>query len=280
MPPTLPFITACVTLPLNIERRRRQGFAMSLSFNETVTLIIPALNEAESLRVLLSELAQLGMERVIVVDNRSTDETAEVARGLGVCVVSEPRRGYGQACWRGAQAALERGAEALVFMDGDGSDDPADLPAMLAPLAEGRADLVLGSRVTRRAEAGAVPAQARFGNWLVSRILNLMYGTQLHDIGSFRVMRGSALLALQMREMTFGWPVEMLVKSARSGYRVVEVPLHYRRRKAGHSKVAGTLVGSVHAAWAMLSTTFRYAGKKLAAPVDYPQQSHSSAVME
>lgn len=253
---------------------------MSLPFNETVTLIIPALNEAESLRGLLPELAPFGIRRVIVVDNRSTDETAAVARELGACVVSEPRRGYGQACWCGAQAALKLGAEVLVFMDGDGSDDPADLPAMLAPLAEERADLVLGSRVTRRAEAGAVPVQARFGNWLVSRILNLMYGTQLRDIGSFRVVRGRALLALQMREMTFGWPVEMLVKSARAGYRMVEVPLHYRRRKAGHSKVAGTLVGSVRAAWAMLRTTFRYAGRKLAVPVSYQQRTQGHTVME
>lgn len=251
---------------------------MHLPLDETIALIIPALNEAESLRLLLPELAPSGLKYVIVVDNRSTDETAEVARELGAFVVTEPRRGYGQACWRGAQAALELGAEVLIFMDGDGSDDPADLPAMLAPLAEGRADLVIGSRVTRRAEPGAVPMQARLGNWLVSHILNLMYGVQIHDIGSFRALRGDALLALRMREMTFGWPVEMLVKSARAGYRVVEVPLHYRQRKAGHSKVAGTLVGSARAAWAMLSTTFRYAGRKSTSQVSYQQPQSRVAI--
>lgn len=253
---------------------------MNVPLYESIALIIPALNEAESLRLLLPELAASNLKRIIVVDNQSTDETAEVARELGAYVVSEARRGYGQACWRGVQAALELGAEVLVFMDGDGSDDPADLEAMLEPLAEGRADLVLGSRVTRRAEAGAVPVQARFGNWLVSHIINLMYGTQLHDIGSFRVVRASALLALGMREMTFGWPVEMLVKSARAGYRVAEVPLHYRRRKAGRSKVAGTLVGSVRAAWAMLGTTLRYAGRKQAlSPRSYVRPGHH-AVLE
>jgi Glycosyl transferase family 2 len=242
---------------------------MSLPFGESIALIIPALNEAESLRVLLPELAPFGLKQIIVVDNGSTDETVEVARSLGAYVVSEPQKGYGQACWRGVQAAADLGAEVLVFMDGDGSDDPADLPAMLAPLAEERADLVLGSRVTSRAEAGAVLPQARLGNWLVSHIINLMYGTSLHDIGSFRVIRRTALQALQMREMTFGWPVEMLVKSARARYQIVEIPLHYRRRKAGHSKVAGTLVGSVRAAWSMLHTTFRYAGRRV------PIQGHS-----
>ncbi len=245
---------------------------MGLPFNATTALIIPALNEAESLRLLLPELAPFGLNHIIVVDNRSTDETAEVARSLGASVVSESQKGYGHACWRGVQAAAELGAEILVFMDGDGSDDPADLPAMLTPLVEQRADLVMGSRITSRAEAGAVPLQARLGNWLVSHILNLMYKTSLHDIGSFRVIRTASLQDLQMREMTFGWPVEMLVKSARARYRVVEIPLHYRRRKAGHSKVAGTLVGSVRAAWSMLHTTFRYAGRRQPIQASYQER--------
>lgn len=235
---------------------------MGLPVKETIALIIPALNEAESLRLLLPELAPFGLKHIIVVDNGSTDETARVAHSLGAHVVSEQRKGYGHACWRGVQSAAELGAEILVFMDGDGSDDPADLPAMLASLDEQGADLVMGSRVTSRAEIGAVPLQARLGNWLVSHLLNLMYKTHLHDIGSFRVIRYTSLKNLQMREMTFGWPVEMLVKSARARYRIVEVALHYRKRKAGHSKVAGTLVGSVRAAWSMLHTTFRYAGPR------------------
>jgi glycosyltransferase involved in cell wall biosynthesis len=240
---------------------------MNLPCQENIALIIPALNEAESLRLLLPELAPFGLKHIIVVDNGSTDDTAEVAQSLGALVVSELQKGYGRACWRGVQAAAALNAEIVVFMDGDGSDNPADLPAMLAPLSEGRADFVMGSRVTSRAEAGSVPIQARLGNWLVSRILNCMYRTSLHDIGSFRAIRRSSLQELHMREMTFGWPVEMLVKAARARYRIAEVPLHYRKRKAGHSKVAGTVLGSIRAAWAMLRTTLRYAGRRQPAPV-------------
>jgi hypothetical protein len=147
-------------------------------------------------------------------------------------------------------------------MDGDGSDDPSDLPMMLAPVREERADFVIGSRVSKRSEQGAIPPQARLGNWLVSRMIRLLYGVPIHDIGSFRVIRCSSLEALQMHEMTFGWPVEMLVKAARAGYRIVELPLHYRRRSHGRSKVGGTLVGSVKAAYYMVSTTLRYAAAR------------------
>lgn len=236
---------------------------MSLPFQKSLALIIPALNEAESLRLLLPELAPFGLEHIIVVDNGSTDETTTVARSLGAQVVAEPQRGYGHACRRGVLAARDLDAEILVFMDGDGSDDPADLPALLASLSAQQADLVMGSRVTSRAEAGSVLPQARLGNWLVAHIINLMYGASVHDIGSFRVIRSASLQALHMREMTFGWPVEMLVKAASAGYRIVEVPLHYRKRKAGRSKVAGTLLGSLRAAWSMLHTTLRYAGWRL-----------------
>lgn len=228
----------------------------------SAAIVIPALNEEEALSHLLAELPADLAQWIIVVDNNSTDATASVARAAGALVVSEPLRGYGRACWRGCQAAAEVGAEIVIFMDGDGSDDPADLPLMRAPVIEGRADLVMGSRVSRRSEAGAIPMQARLGNYLVSHLLNLMYGVDLHDIGSFRVVRRDALEALQMREMTFGWPVEMLVKAARARYRIVEVALHYRRRTHGRSKVAGTLVGSVKAAYCMLTTMMRYAGSR------------------
>jgi len=147
-------------------------------------------------------------------------------------------------------------------MDGDGSDDPADLAMMLAPVREGWADVVIGSRVTARAEQGAVPPQARLGNWLVSHLIHFLYGVRLSDIGSFRVLRCSALMALEMSEMTFGWPVEMIVKAAKAHYRIVELPIHYRRRSHGRSKVAGTIAGSIKAAYFMLRTTFRYAGAR------------------
>jgi glycosyltransferase involved in cell wall biosynthesis len=227
-----------------------------------VAVVIPALNEEEALRHLLSELPSHLVQWIIVVDNGSTDATASVAQATGAIVVSEPVRGYGRACWHGFQTARELGAEIIVFMDGDGSDNPIDFPTMLSPILEGHADLVIGSRVGAHAEAGAIPPQARLGNWLISRLLNYLYGTCLHDIGSFRVIHRDVLEALKMRERTFGWPVEMLVKAARAHYRIIEVSLHYRRRSHGHSKVAGTVMGSVRAAYVMLRTMLRYARER------------------
>ena len=232
---------------------------------EKVAIVIPALNEEEALRHLLAELFQFTQrlpslaQWVVVVDNGSTDGTAAVAETAGAIVAAEPTRGYGRACRKGLQTAQSLGAEVIVFMDGDGSDDPADLPGMLQPIQDGSADFVIGSRVSSRSERGAVPPQARLGNWLVSRVIRLRYGVPLHDIGSYRAIRCATLDALDMREMTYGWPVEMLVKAARARYRIVELPIHYRRRSHGQSKVTGTMRGSVKAAYAMLRTTLRYA---------------------
>jgi glycosyltransferase involved in cell wall biosynthesis len=237
------------------ERKERDG----LSSTPAVALILPALNEADALHSLLPEVRVYRPDWVIVVDNDSNDNTADVARAAGVLVVSEARRGYGYACWRGFQTACELGAQIVVFLDGDGSDDPADLPLLLAPLLQGHADLVIGSRIGSRSESGAVALQARLGNWLVSHTLNLLYGISLHDIGSFRAIRTSALTQLCMQERTSGWPVEMLVKAAHAGYRIVEIDMHYRRRRQGYSKVAGSLAGSLRAAYHMVRTTLRYA---------------------
>jgi glycosyltransferase involved in cell wall biosynthesis len=229
---------------------------------EKVAIVIPALNEEAALHHLLAELPQDFAQWVIVVDNGSTDATAVVAQRSGAIVASEPIRGYGRACLKGFKTAYSLGAEIVMFMDGDGSDDPSDLPLMLRPISEGRADFVIGSRISERAEHGAVPPQARLGNWLVSRMIRLLYSVHLHDIGSFRAVRCSPLDALEMREMTYGWPVEMLVKAARAHYRIVELPIHYRHRSHGRSKVAGTIIGSVKAAYYMLSTTLRYTGAR------------------
>jgi glycosyltransferase involved in cell wall biosynthesis len=229
---------------------------------EKVAIIIPALNEEKALLHLLTELPQDIAQWVIVVDNGSTDATADVAQRAGAIVASEPIPGYGRACLKGFKTAYSIGAEIAVFMDGDGSDDPADLPMILRPVSDGRADFVIGSRVSQRAERGAVPPQARLGNWLVSGMIRLFYGVHLHDIGSFRAVRCSLLDALEMREMTYGWPVEMLVKAARAHYRIVELPIHYRHRSHGRSKVSGTITGSVKAAYYMFSTTLRYAGAR------------------
>lgn len=243
------------TYPLEFE-------SCSMVITEKVAIVIPALNEEAALRQLLPEIPRDFAQWIIVVDNGSTDATAAVAQTAGVEVASEPQRGYGRSCLKGFQTACHLGAEVVIFMDGDGSDDPADLPMMLAPLIKGSADLVIGSRVSQRAERGAIPPQARLGNWLVSRLIHLLYGAPLHDIGSFRAIRCSLLEALQMSELTFGWPVEMVVKAARARYRIVELPIHYRLRSHGRSKVAGTLLGSIKAAYYMLRTTLRYAGTR------------------
>jgi len=225
---------------------------------EKVAIVIPALNEEGAIRQLLGEMPRDFAQWIIVVDNGSTDATASVAEHGGAMVASEPARGYGRACLKGFSTACSLGAEIVIFMDGDGSDDPADLPMMLTPVLEGQADMTIGSRIGKRAERGAIPPQARLGNWLVSRMIRILYSAHIHDIGSFRALRCSALNALDMQEMTFGWPVEMLVKMARARYRIVELPIHYRRRSHGRSKVAGTITGSIKAAYAMVATTLRY----------------------
>lgn len=220
-----------------------------------LALIIPALNEAEAIAEVLRAVPPGVVDDVVVVDNGSTDGTGDVARALGARVVREPRRGYGAACAAGLRACV--GAEVLVYLDGDRSDDPRDLPLVLAPLLRGEADLVLGSRVLGVREAGALPPHQRAGNIVATRLVRLLYGLRLSDIGSFRAIRRERLLALGVAHPTYGWPVEMVVKAARRGYRIAEVPITYHRR-IGVSKVGGTLGGSLRAALLMVGTIVRY----------------------
>ncbi len=223
-----------------------------------VALVIPARNEESPLPGVLAEIPSGAADLVIVVDNGSTDRTADVSRQSGAIVVSEPRAGYGFACAAGVQAAVEQDAEVLVFLDADGSFDPAQLPDLLAPIHAGQADLVLGSRLAGGMEPGAMPPHARFGNWLVARLMGLLYGLQVTDLGPFRAIRAGLLDRLAMQEMTFGWPTEMMAKAARSGAHVVEVPVRYRVRRGGKSKVSGTLRGTVLATYFILFVTLRY----------------------
>lgn len=196
------------------------------------------------------------VSQVIVVDNGSTDRTAEQAKAAGATVVTQPERGYGAACHAGLNAS--EGADLLVYLDGDHSDVPDETPLILDPILKGQADLVIGSRLAGRREPGAMPPHALFGNWLASKVLRALYGVRITDLGSFRAIRRKVLVELGMRERTFGWPVEMIAKAARRGYRVVEVPVTYRRR-IGRSKVAGTVKGSLLAAYYIFATAFRYA---------------------
>lgn len=221
-----------------------------------VGVVIPAYNEAASLGRVLAAIPRHLVEQIVVVDNASTDETAMVARTNGAQVVREERRGYGYACAAGV-AALGA-VDVVVQLDADYSDDPAELPLLLAPLAEGRADFVLGSRELGHCEPGALLPHQRFGNWLTARIMRLVYGVHVTDLGPFRAIRKTALDRLALAERTYGWSVEMMVKAARAGYRLVEVPVSYRRRYAGESKVSGTLKGSFKAGVVIIGTSLRY----------------------
>jgi glycosyltransferase involved in cell wall biosynthesis len=223
----------------------------------TVSVIIPAANEAGNIHPLVKEIFETISAEVIVVDNASTDDTAQEALTAGARVVQESRRGYGYACAAGLAAA--GAAEILVFLDGDYSFSPCDLPRLLAPILDQRADLVLGSRALGRVASGSMPLQQRFGNWLASRLLNLLYGLSVTDLGPYRAVRAALLGELRMREMTYGWPTEMIVKAVRRGARIVEVPVSYRSRRFGRSKVSGTIRGTLLAAWHILGVTLRYA---------------------
>ena len=223
-----------------------------------VSVIIPALNEADCIGDLVQEALAQSVHEVIVVDNGSTDGTANIARQAGARVVTEPRRGYGYACAAGV-AAADAHADVLVFLDGDGSSLPHETPRLLEPFASGCAELALGSRVLGSIEQGAMPPHQRFGNWLAARLMSMLYHVCVTDLGPYRAVQRDLLVALDMREMTFGWPTEMMVKAARRHARIVEVPISFHPRRAGRSKVSGTLRGTVLAAYYILGVTLRYA---------------------
>jgi len=219
------------------------------------SLIIPALNEADCLAQLLAEVPVDLIHQLIVVDNGSTDNTAEVAQKAGAFVVKEPRRGYGFACAAGVAAAE---GDVLVFMDGDGSFVPDELLDLLKPIAQDKAELVLGSRALNGSQQEVMPLHQRIGNRLFAWLLRKRYGLRLTDLGPFRAVKREVLLKLNMQEYTHGWPLEMMIKSARNRVRILEVPVTYRPRFAGQSKVSGTLRGSVLAAYRFFRVMLRY----------------------
>jgi glycosyltransferase involved in cell wall biosynthesis len=220
-------------------------------------VVIPAHNEESSIGKVITAIPRTAVSTIIVVDNGSVDRTARAAEEAGATVVSELRKGYGYACTTGIVRALEQSPEVIVFLDGDYSDYPEDLPAIVRPIEEEGYDLVIGSRMTGTREPGAMLPQALFGNWLASLLIRVFWGYRFTDLGPFRAIRSAALARLQMSEMTFGWTVEMQVKAAKLGLRCTEVPVRYRRR-IGTSKVTGTLSGTIKASYRILFTIFKY----------------------
>ena len=214
-----------------------------------IDVVIPALDEELAVGAVVAALLA-HVRHVYVVDNGSKDRTAEVARAAGATVVTEPRRGYGAACLAGI-AALPADCDVVVFVDADGSDEPAELPALVAPIVGGRADLVIGSRALGRVERGALTPQQRVGNRIAATWLRARFGLPATDLGPFRAIRKTSLDALGMVDADYGWTIEMQIKAARHGLRYAEVPASYKQR-IGVSKVSGTLRGVLGASYKIL----------------------------
>ena len=224
-------------------------------------VVIPAFNEEPSIRHVVQAIPKTSVDEIIVINNGSTDRTAEVALDAGATVLAEPRRGYGFACLRGIEHAIENGAEVIVFLDGDFSDYPEDLPTLLQAIDEGY-DLVIGSRLLGTREQGSLLPQAIFGNWLATFLIRLFWGYRFTDLGPFRAVRVHALKCMKMSDPTFGWTVEMQIKAAKLGLRCTEVPVRYRKR-IGSSKVTGTVSGTVKASAKILFVIFKFLFKEL-----------------
>jgi glycosyltransferase involved in cell wall biosynthesis len=221
-------------------------------------VIIPCLNEEEPIAEVVREVLAEGIGDVIVVDNGSTDRTAERAEAAGARVVREPRRGYGRACAAGL-AAVRPGTEIVCFLDGDGSDVPSFIGAVVAPVANNEADFVMGSRLRGRREPGSMTPQQIAAGWLAGLLLRLTYGVRFTDMSPLRAMRVETLKALGMTEETYGWNLEMQMRAAANGLRCMEIPVDHRCRRGGESKVSGNLAAGLKAAWKIMTTFLRLA---------------------
>ena len=223
--------------------------------NQRIGVVIPALNEREAIGLVIRDIPSF-VDEVVVVDNGSTDGTPDAAAAAGATVLHEPTRGYGWACTKGIRHLAQSGTDIIVFLDGDYSDYPEELPAIVQPLLDGTHDFVLGSRVMGDREQGALLPQALFGNQLAGFLIRLFWGYSFTDLGPFRALRATTLDAMKLREMRYGWTVEMQIKAAKMKLRCIEVPARYRNR-IGQSKVTGTFSGTVKASYRILFVIFR-----------------------
>lgn len=226
-----------------------------------IAVIIPALNEEKAIAKVIREIPKNVVNQIVVADNGSTDKTAEVAKKLGITVVFEPNRGYGNACLAGMEYLAKSPPDIVVFLDGDYSVYPEEIPKLIQPIIDGRADFVIGSRPLGKIEKGALPFHAILGNWLATKLMRLLYHFKFTDPGPFRAIKWKTLLDLKMREKTYGWNVEMMLKAVRKNYRIVEIPSNYRKR-IGKSKITGTARGTLAAGSYIIFTIIRYALRK------------------
>lgn len=227
--------------------------------NNLIDVIIPVFNEEHSVGHVVKDLPKDWVREIVVVNNGSIDATSEVAEEAGASVLDEPVKGYGKACLKGIEYLLEKyqPPAIVVFLDGDYSDHPEELPELVEPITHEDYDMIIGSRSLGNKEKGAMEPQAVFGNWLATRLLKTFYGYQFTDLGPFRAIKWQKLLDLEMADQDFGWTVEMQVKAAKRQLNCKEVPVSYRRR-IGVSKVTGTLKGTLMAGYKILWTLFKY----------------------
>ena len=223
-----------------------------------VSVVIPALNEEEPIGDVVRAIPRAVVDEVLVVDNGSTDATAERARTAGARVVSEPRRGYGRACQAGI-AAVAADCEIIAFLDGDGSDCPELLPLLIEPILAGKQDFVIGSRIRGRREPGSMNPPQLIAGWLAGLLLRHLYGVRYSDMCPFRAIRRDALQRLGMAEETYGWNLEMQMRAAKANLRILELPVDHRNRRGGRSKVSGNLSGSLKAVGRIVWTFQRLA---------------------
>jgi glycosyltransferase involved in cell wall biosynthesis len=232
-----------------------------MKHKQTIDVLIPAWNEEKALPSVLADLPKNWVRQIIVCDNGSTDGTAQAAQANGAIVVSQPARGYGNACLAGMRYLQNLPAseqpDIVVFLDGDYADFPEELPNVVAPILNDDKDMVIGSRRLGGMEPGAMTFPQRFGNWLAPALIRVFYGYRFSDLGPFRAIRWEKLQALGMQDQNFGWTVEMQVRAAKMKLDCAEVPVRYRKRAAGHSKVSGTVRGTILAGWKIVTTIFK-----------------------